>query len=353
MAMVQSPAVSVAHSHSHSQSHLSLPRKRVVGFTVACLRSHSGLCVAHAPFCSSEGAPHIRSRIKSCSQHSSSSAGLFVFAANTYSTHALHGKKCTRKSVTRTHAQSPSSSSEKTDEQKKQGGTSSSSPPAHELKDTRTLVEAALFASMTALVFHISTLLRMESTFGAMYPLPTVLASVRHGARGCLLTVCIATVLLVTLAGPVRTASFVLMHGTVGVAAGLSYASGLAWTPAIFVTAIARTLGAIGTVVLSSAIMGENLFVIVASQAYALVDAALGAFNAQASPSLSSIAVGTLCLIFTNCVVYTFLLFVLYGLVVRTVLAGGVTSNVGRTLRLPRRIQRIFPDTNHVPSTLA
>ena len=201
-------------------------------------------------------------------------------------------------------------------------------------------------------MFHLSSLLRMESTFGATFPLPMVLAGVRHGRRGCLLTFCIASVLLVVLAGPIRTASFILMHGTVGVATGLACAADLPWTPAVLLTAVARTAGAIGTVLLSSAVVGENMFVLVASQAYGIVDACLGAVGAAASPSLSAIAIGTTVLIFTNCIIYCFLLYLLFSLVVRQVQCGGVTANLRPTLRPPKRVQKLFPDPNQAPRRL-
>ena len=45
------------------------------------------------------------------------------------------------------------------------------------------LVECAMLSALTGLLFHLSTLFRLDAYFGALFPLPIVIAAARNGPK--------------------------------------------------------------------------------------------------------------------------------------------------------------------------
>lgn len=72
--------------------------------------------------------------------------------------------------------------------------------------------------------------------------------------------------LLLTLAGPVRATSYLLIHGIVGLAIGVTWGLRLPWAMSIPVTAAVKTGGIFLSLILTSFLVGEDVFGMVVAQ---------------------------------------------------------------------------------------
>jgi hypothetical protein len=94
------------------------------------------------------------------------------------------------------------------------------------------LVESSMLAACTGLAYHFSASFRLESYVGALFPFPVVLAAARWGCRTAWKTLAshairqgnplgadwsrsqvTTSLLLLLLGGPLRSATYILLHG--------------------------------------------------------------------------------------------------------------------------------------------
>ena len=64
-----------------------------------------------------------------------------------------------------------------------------------------TIVECAMLAALTGLIFHLSTLFRVDAWFGALFPMPVVIAAARHGNAAARRVMFTASLLLFVISG--------------------------------------------------------------------------------------------------------------------------------------------------------
>ncbi|XP_058114964.1 uncharacterized protein LOC131257980 isoform X2 [Magnolia sinica] len=126
-------------------------------------------------------------------------------------------------------------------------------------KNTLRLVECSMFAAVAGLVYFLSNSLAIENYFGCFFSLPIVISSMRWGVAAGRKTMVATTMLLLTLSGPVKASTYLLMHGLVGVAMGSLWRLGANWGLSIVLCTFVRALGAMGYVLISSFLIRENI----------------------------------------------------------------------------------------------
>lgn len=186
-----------------------------------------------------------------------------------------------------------------------------------EISETKRLVETAMLASAAGLAYFLSNSFRIENYFGCFFPLPLVISSLRWGVVAGRKTMVATAMLLLVLSGPLKAASYLLMHGFVGLAMGALWRSEISWGVSVLVCTLVRSFGAMGFVFLSSWLIRDNLLALITINAHASVSFMLAAMGINVVPSMGSIyfIFGTLVLL--NCGSFVFLLHVLYAIFLR------------------------------------
>ncbi|KAJ8548087.1 hypothetical protein K7X08_021323 [Anisodus acutangulus] len=194
---------------------------------------------------------------------------------------------------------------------------------------TLRLVESAMFAAISGLAYLLSNSLAIENYFGCFFALPIVISSMRWGVAAGRKTMVATVVLLFVLSGPVKALNYMLMHGLLGFTMGSLWRLRTSWGASIFLCALARAVGALGYVILSSFLIGENILALITVNIHASLSYILTSLGSQIVPSMNFIYTlfGTLLLI--NCAFFVSLLHLLYAIFLTKF---GMKAN----LRLPR-----------------
>ncbi|KAF6169063.1 hypothetical protein GIB67_038560 [Kingdonia uniflora] len=179
-------------------------------------------------------------------------------------------------------------------------------------RNTLRLVECSMFAAVSGLAYFLSNSLAIENYFGCFFALPIVISSMRWGVAAGRKTMVATAMLLLTLSGPVKAATYLFMHGLVGLAMGSSWRMGANWCISISLCTFVRALGAVAYVLISSFLIRENILSLITINIHASLTYALTAIGVSTIPSMTSIYVifGTLLLL--NCGFFVFLLHILY-----------------------------------------
>ncbi|KAL3701738.1 hypothetical protein R1sor_019760 [Riccia sorocarpa] len=183
-----------------------------------------------------------------------------------------------------------------------------------ELQNTLRLVECAMLAATAGLAYFLSNLFRIEGYLGCFFPLPVVISSMRWGASAGRKTMIATAMLLLVLSGPLRAASYLLMHGFVGLGMGSLWRWRFNWLLSIAVCTVVRSLGAVGFVLLSSWLLRENLFGLITINAHASFSYILAAAGINYIPSMMAIYIVFSVLVMINAGSFVFLLHVLYAI---------------------------------------
>ncbi|XP_010257823.1 PREDICTED: uncharacterized protein LOC104597801 isoform X2 [Nelumbo nucifera] len=86
--------------------------------------------------------------------------------------------------------------------------------------NTLRLVECSMFAAVAGLAYFLSNSLAIENYVACFFSLPIVITSMRWGVAAGRKTMVATAMLLLTLSGPVKALTYLLMHGLVGLAMG-------------------------------------------------------------------------------------------------------------------------------------
>ncbi|KAJ4960876.1 hypothetical protein NE237_020786 [Protea cynaroides] len=180
--------------------------------------------------------------------------------------------------------------------------------------NTLRLVECSMFAAVAGLAYFLSNSLAIENYVACFFSLPIVISSMRWGIAAGRKTMVATSVLLLTLSGPVKALTYLLMHGLVGLAMGSLWRLGVNWGLSIFFCTIVRAMGAIGYVLISSFLIRENILALITINIHASLTYMLTAIGVNSIPSMDVIYAlfGTLLLL--NCAFFVFLLHFLYAI---------------------------------------
>nr|GMD28554.1 uncharacterized protein LOC109146756 [Ipomoea batatas] len=181
-------------------------------------------------------------------------------------------------------------------------------------QNTLRLVETAMFAAVSGLAYLLSNSLAIENYFGCFFALPIVISSIRWGVVAGRKTMVATVVLLFVLSGPVKAVNYMLMHGLLGFTMGSLWRLRASWTRSIFLCALARAIGAIGYVLLTSFLIGENILQLITINIHASLSYVLTSMGSNSIPTMNVIYTifGTLLLI--NSAFFVLLLHILYAI---------------------------------------
>ncbi|XP_028053823.1 uncharacterized protein LOC114258150 isoform X2 [Camellia sinensis] len=159
------------------------------------------------------------------------------------------------------------------------------SPEGAVYQKTLRLVECSMFAAVAGLAYFLSNSLAIE----------------------------VATaMLLLVLSGPVKALTYLFMYGLVGLTMGTLWRLGANWGLSIFFCTIARALGAMGYVLVSSFLIRENILALITINVHAYLTYILAALGINSIPSMNVIYVIFGTLLMFNCGFFVFLLHILY-----------------------------------------
>ncbi|PNW81039.1 hypothetical protein CHLRE_07g340150v5 [Chlamydomonas reinhardtii] len=194
----------------------------------------------------------------------------------------------------------------------------------YSLEQTRTLVETAMLAAVSGLAYLLSTILKLETSLGYFLPLPVVLAAMRGGGRAGWRTMSATCFLLVVLLGPLRAASYLWLHGLLAATLGSLWKARCGFWTCIAAGAAVRMLGQFAYLLMSSVMMNENMWALMLSNIYNMLDQISASLNISGAPSplLVSCMVGSLLLV--NSLTYNFLVQLVYRM-----LLGGMGYDLG------------------------
>mmetsp|Transcript_5536 Transcript_5536/g.13506 ORF Transcript_5536/g.13506 Transcript_5536/m.13506 type:complete len:294 (+) Transcript_5536:85-966(+) len=185
------------------------------------------------------------------------------------------------------------------------------------LKETKRLVEVAMLAAMTGLAYFLASVVKLEGYLGYFLPLPVVMAAMRWSPSTGWRTVAATCCLIMVLLGPVRMLTYLLMHGFLAGTMGVVWARRLPWATGVLAGAAVRTVGQIGYLAVSSWMMNENLFALLMSNVFSLLDRILVAAGSAMVPTTGALLGVSVLLLLINGVIYMFLLNVLYFLLLQ------------------------------------
>ncbi|XP_020572342.1 uncharacterized protein LOC110019110 isoform X4 [Phalaenopsis equestris] len=177
---------------------------------------------------------------------------------------------------------------------------------------TLRLVECSMFASVTGLAYFLSNSLAIENYLGCFFSLPIVISSMRWGLAAGRKTMVATAMLLFILSGPVKSSTYLLMHGLVGLAMGSLWRLRINWSVSLALCTLVRVTGVVGYVLLTSFLIRENILNLITINVHASLTYVLAAIGVSIIPTMDAIYAifGTLLLL--NCGFFVLLLHILY-----------------------------------------
>jgi hypothetical protein len=201
----------------------------------------------------------------------------------------------------------------------------------------KTLVECAMLSALTGLLFHLSTLFRVDAWFGALFPLPVVIAAARHGNAAARRVAVVTTLLLFVLSGPLRAANYAFLHGGMAMCLGALWNARASWWVTVPVSAAARSGGIFASLAFSSLVLRENVMKLLVTQMFGLLDQIAANVGSTASPTVGGVWACALFFVALNSVTYVAILHAVYAVVLRAV--GGIDPEY---VNAPERVKKVL-----------
>ncbi|KAF8036277.1 hypothetical protein BT93_C2102 [Corymbia citriodora subsp. variegata] len=200
-------------------------------------------------------------------------------------------------------------------------------------QNTLRLVECSMFAALSGLVYFLSNSLSIENYFGCFFGLPIVISSMRWGIAAGRKTMVATAVLLLVLSGPLKSLTYLLMHGLLGFTIGSLWRMGASWGASIFICTLVRALCAMGYVLISSFLIRENILDLITINLHASISFLFTASGINTVPSMNLIYAIFGVVLLLNSIFLVFLLHLLYSVFLTRL--GMRTS-----LKLPRWLEK-------------
>ncbi|KAK9107154.1 hypothetical protein Syun_023165 [Stephania yunnanensis] len=179
-------------------------------------------------------------------------------------------------------------------------------------RETLRLVECSMFAAVSGLLYFLSNSLAIENYFGCFFSLPIVISSLKWGIFAGRKTMVATALLLLTLSGPIKASTYLLMHGLVGFCMGSMWRLRTSWGLSIALCTFVRALGLLGYVLISSFLIRENILALITINIHASLTYLLTAIGVHTIPSMNTIYIIFGSLLLLNCLFFVFLLHILY-----------------------------------------
>ncbi|KAK9905014.1 hypothetical protein WJX75_007808 [Coccomyxa subellipsoidea] len=169
----------------------------------------------------------------------------------------------------------------------------------YDLERTKRLVETAMLAAVGGVVYTVASILKLQSYLGYFQPMPIVVSAMRWGPAAGRKTMTATCFLLLVLQGPLQSLTYLLNQGLLAATLGASWSMGVHWVVSVSTGAFVRVAGMMAYVLMSSWVMNENLFSILMTNIYSLLDqmnAFIGASGAP-PPTVVMVVLGTLLIV--------------------------------------------------------
>ena len=167
------------------------------------------------------------------------------------------------------------------------------------------IVETSYLASLSSLLWIALYYLPIGGALlRLILPLPIILLHLRRGTKTAFEGLIIQFLLLFIIMGPVRGTLFLFPYGILAFWLGWSWFKEKNCGISITVGVILGTLGFFLRVVALSALVGDNLWVIITRASYGIIDKFIGFFNLPFSPSIRMIQLVAILLIIFQEMVY-------------------------------------------------
>ena len=134
------------------------------------------------------------------------------------------------------------------------------------------LVETAMLSALTGLLFHLSTLFRLDAYFGALFPLPIVIACARNGTKAASRVAIVTSMLLFLISGPMRAVNYFCLHGAMAYALSWAWWNRCSWWVSVPLSAAVRSLGIFASLTFTSLVLRENVMQLMVTQMMGLLD---------------------------------------------------------------------------------
>jgi uncharacterized protein YybS (DUF2232 family) len=182
-------------------------------------------------------------------------------------------------------------------------GSAPPSPPPAPLP----LVETAFLSSAASLMWLINSYFMAGVGLKPFLAMPIVLVYLRWGKRSGWMAVAVSSLLLSVLMGPTRSVLFAIPYGLIGIQLGAFWRRGIGWGWSILAGAFIDLGGFFFRFSLFSVMLGEDLWSLITTRATDILNWFLERFGILAEPSIWSVQMAAVGLLFLNSLMTLFI----------------------------------------------
>jgi uncharacterized protein YybS (DUF2232 family) len=183
---------------------------------------------------------------------------------------------------------------------------SPSPKPNSRAKPPIDLVETAFLASTTVTIWLFNYYLPIGPIFRMFLPLPIALVYLRRGARAGWMCAAVTTLLLSVIMGPTRSILFAIPYAILSPQLGNSWRRNHPWSISVLLAATIDAIGIFFRFLITSILIGEDLWTYSVSRARDIIDAILAFFGIVTEPTFIAVQLATIGLVFLSSLTYAF-----------------------------------------------
>ncbi len=185
-------------------------------------------------------------------------------------------------------------------------------PPPAPGKPPIVLVETAFLASTATLLWLLSTYVPpVAPVLKIFLPIPIALVYIRWGNRAGWMAALVSGLLLSVLMSPIRSISFLIPYGILGVQLGACWRRKAGWFTSISLGSLIDCFGLFFRYWLTSILLGEDLWAYTIARIRDMAGWIFEQLGILAEPSLLIVQIMTICLILLSNIVYVFVVHLL------------------------------------------
>ena len=176
----------------------------------------------------------------------------------------------------------------------------------------------------------------VDAWFGALFPLPVVIAAARHGNEASARVAVVTTLLLFVLSGPLRAANYAFLRRH-GVFAGraVEQKKKAGGSPSGKSAAV-RSLGIFASLAFSSLVLRENVMKLLVTQMFGLLDQIAANIGSTAAPTIGGVWACAVFFVLLNSLSYVAILHAVYAIACHR---GGIDPEY---VNAPEKVKKIL-----------
>ena len=206
------------------------------------------------------------------------------------------------------------------------------------------LVECAMLSALTGLLFHLSTLFRLDAYFGALFPLPIVIAAARNGPKAASRVAVVTSMLLFIISGPLRAVNYYCLHGAMAYSLGWAWTKRFSWWVTIPLSATVRSIGIFCSLMFTSLVLRENVMQLMVTQMMGLLDQIAANIGMSWMPTLGWVWAMALFFVMLNSLSYVVILHAVFTILLRACVPQG-----DEFVNAPKKIRKMLLGPNATP----